>query len=112
MSRIKLLKQVVDDLKNLSSSLEDLVQAMEGESITTEVKIENNVSTKAEELESDDKKQIKLEDVRAILAEKTRLGFTKEIKQIILDLDATKLSEVKPQDYPTILEKVEGLGNE
>lgn len=55
---------------------------------------------------------IKLEDVRAVLAEKSRIGFTKEIKQIILDLGATKLSEVKPQDYPTILEKVEGLGNE
>lgn len=59
-----------------------------------------------------EKTVIKLEDVRAVLAEKTRLGFTKEIKQIILDLGATKLSEVKPQDYPTILEKVEGLGNE
>lgn len=55
---------------------------------------------------------IKLEDVRAVLAEKSRQGFTKDIKQIILDLGATKLSEVKEHDYPILLQKAEGLGNE
>lgn len=113
MSRIKLLKQVVDDLKNLSSSLEDLCLAMEGDSISTEAKTEKNTSAKSNESNSDDKKRgIKLEDVRAILAEKTRQGFTKDIKQIILDLGATKLSEVKEHDYPILLQKAEGLGNE
>lgn len=112
MSRVKLLKQVVEDLKHLSTSLEELCQAIEGDSTTTEVKTENVSSTKTTQSNSDDKKQITLEDVRAVLAEKSRLGFTKDIKQIILDLGATKLSEVKAQDYPTLLEKAEGLGNE
>ncbi|NEW66070.1 hypothetical protein [Granulicatella sp. zg-84] len=56
--------------------------------------------------------EIKLEDVRAVLADKSRLGFTKEIKAIITACGATKLSDVKPQDYPTLLKKAEGLGHE
>lgn len=55
---------------------------------------------------------ITLENVRAVLADKSRLGFTKDIKQIILDLGATKLSEVKESDYAILLKKVEVLGNE
>lgn len=55
---------------------------------------------------------VELEDVRAVLADKSRLGFTKEIKQIITKLGATKLSEVDKKDYAILLKKAEGLGNE
>lgn len=55
---------------------------------------------------------ITLEQVRAVLADKSRLGFTKDIKHLITEFGATKLSEVKPQDYATLLKKAEEIGND
>lgn len=55
---------------------------------------------------------ITLEQVRAVLADKSRLGFTKDIKHLITKFGATKLSEVKPQDYATLLKKAEELDND
>lgn len=63
-------------------------------------------------IEDSEAATITLENVRAVLADKSRLGFTKDIKQIILDLGATKLSEVKESDYAVLLKKAEVLGNE
>ncbi|MBR7927080.1 rRNA biogenesis protein rrp5 [Aerococcaceae bacterium zg-ZUI334] len=105
MGKMKLLKQVVDDLKNLSVNLDALCQALEGQAEQPQL----TVSSPSAEEKID---KVTLEDVRVVLADKSRLGFTKEVKAIITDLGATKLSDVKPQDYPSLLKKVEGLGNE
>ncbi|MGU8024647.1 DNA ligase [Streptococcus suis] len=68
----------------------------------------------AEDTQKHDSKEpvITLEQVRAVLADKSRLGFTKDIKHLITEFGATKLSEVKPQDYMTLLKKAEELGND
>ncbi|MBS4761202.1 rRNA biogenesis protein rrp5 [Carnobacteriaceae bacterium zg-ZUI252] len=105
MDKMKLLKQVIDDLKHLSSSLDELCSVLEGQ----EEQVDSTVLDFSIESES---KKITLEDVRAVLADKSRLGFTKEIKAIITACGATKLSDVNPQDYPTLLKKAEGLGHE
>lgn len=99
MSKTKLLKQVIDDLKQLVSSLEELSDAL-------------SQSELKEKVVSNDTPVVTLEDVRAVLAEKSRLGFTKNIKQIITDLGASKLSDVKESDYVSLLKKAEVLGNE
>ena len=52
-----------------------------------------------------------LEEVRAVLAEKSRAGFTAEVKAIITKYGADKLSAVKPEDYAAVLAEVEVLGN-
>lgn len=99
MSKTKLLKQVVDDLKQLVSSLEELSESLSQSESPVHVVIK-------------DTPVVTLEDVRAVLAEKSRLGFTKDIKQIITDLGASKLSDVKESDYVSLLKKAEVLGNE
>lgn len=99
MSKTKLLKQVIDDLRQLASSLEELSDAV-------------SQSESQEKVVIKDTNVVSLEDVRAVLAEKSRLGFTKDIKQIITDLGASKLSEVKESDYVTLLKKAEVLGDE
>lgn len=52
---------------------------------------------------------IDIETVRALLAEKSRDGKTKEIKALLMKYDAGKLSGVKPEDYGRLLSEAEAL---
>ena len=56
-------------------------------------------------------RQVTLDEVRKVLAEKSRDGFTKEIRELLLKHGANKLSEVNPSDYPALLSEVEELFN-
>lgn len=46
---------------------------------------------------------IKLEDVRTVLAEISRSGKTAQMKELLSQFGASKLSDVKPEDYPALL---------
>ena len=50
-----------------------------------------------------------LEDVRALLAEKSGAGKTAEVKALLMKYDAGKLSGVKPEDYPALMEEAMSL---
>lgn len=54
-------------------------------------------------------KEIGIEAVRAVLAEKSRDGKTSQIKALLLKYDAGKLSGVKPEDYAALLAEAEVL---
>ena len=47
--------------------------------------------------------------MRAILAEKSADGKTAEVKALLTKFDAGKLSGVKPEDYPALLEEAKKL---
>lgn len=57
------------------------------------------------------KKQLSLTEVRAVLAEKSRAGFTKGVKELLIKHGADKLSEINPTEYEALLAEVEVLGN-
>ena len=48
-------------------------------------------------------------DVRTILAEKSRAGHTAEVKQILNNHGAEKLSGIAPEEYAAIIAEVEVL---
>lgn len=96
MSRIKLLMEVKEDAENLASSVGSLLAALESDEEKEEVKDEDN-------------KSYKLEDVRKVLADKSRLGFTGAIKNLLEKHGATKLSEIDPSKYKDLLADVEKL---
>ena len=56
-------------------------------------------------------KALTLEEVRAILAEKSRDGFTAQIRDLLLKYGAKKLSEVDPVSYKALVADAEVLGN-
>ena len=95
MSRIKLLKDIVDDMHALADSLDTLASALE--------------SDKPVAPEKPAKPELSLSDVRAVLAKKSQAGFTKEIKVLIEKYGAEKLSAVEPTHYEALLKEVEGL---
>jgi len=58
-----------------------------------------------------EKKAPTLADVRALLAEKSRDGFTAQVRDIITARGANKLSEIDPLEFPAIMKEAEALGD-
>lgn len=56
-----------------------------------------------------EEKPLTLEDVRTILAEKSRNGFTEQVREIIAKHGARKLSEIDPGEYAAVVAEVEVL---
>lgn len=53
--------------------------------------------------------QVTLEEVRAVLAEKSAAGHTAEVRKLLQEFGADKLSAVKPEDYAALKTKAEVL---
>ena len=104
MSKIKLLLDVVADLKALADSLQvvaDAVASNEPEETS------QSLESKAEKTSKE--KAITLEEVRALLAEKSHDGFTAEVRGLLEKYGGSKLSEIDPNKYHALLKDAEGL---
>ena len=55
--------------------------------------------------------ELKLEEVRAILADASRNGHTAEIRSLLQKYGASKLSQIDPANYKALLADVEVLTN-
>lgn len=112
MSRIKLLLDVIEDIRSLGDSLQILAEAMASDEPKEEPKkkFKSKSESKPETL-TEEICDVTLETVRAVCAEKSRAGFTAEVKAIITKHGADKLSAVKLEDYAAVLAEVEVLGN-
>lgn len=95
MSKMSELSQVLDEMVSCG---ENLIQA---------AKALKDIFSSTEE----EKKSVSLEDVRAILAEKSRRGFTEEVKEIISKHGADRLSGIDPSEYESLLSEAEVIGN-
>ena len=56
-----------------------------------------------------EKKEISIEEVRAVLAAKTQAGKRREVKELLLKYDSGKLSGVKPENYKALMADAEAL---
>ena len=55
------------------------------------------------------KKEISIEEVRAVLAAKTQAGKRREVKELLLKYGSGKLSGVKPENYAALMADAEAL---
>ena len=106
MSKLSEITLVVGELSDVISSLNDITNRLNRLFST-----EDKPTIQSAEPKEQPKKQLTLEEVRAVCAEKSRAGFTAEVKAIIAKHGVDKLSAVKPEDYESILANVEVLGN-
>ena len=98
MSRIKLLMEIKEDAENLASSIGALLTALESdEELPKEEKVKQ------------EEKTYEIEDVRKILADKSRLGHTAKIRELLEKYEAKKLSEIEPSNYKDLVADVEKL---
>ena len=79
---------------------------------TTINEIADELAEKFGDVEKEEAKPaLTLEEVRTVLAEKSRNGFTSEIKELLKKYGASKLSEVDPKNYEALLKDTEELNN-
>ena len=116
MSKMKLLLDVVSDLRSLADSLQAVADAVaqggqEQPDQTTEERPaqEPEKKTAAKKEEKAEPKPLTLERVRAALAEKSRAGHTSEVKALLIKHGADKLSDIEPAEYPALLAEAEVL---
>lgn len=55
--------------------------------------------------------KLTLEEVRAVLADKSMAGFRDEVKALITSFGVNRLSEVPADKYKELVEQAEALGN-
>lgn len=103
MSKIKLLLDVVSDMRSLADSLQAVADVMADNEPPAETAKPSKVTKEPK------KKEISLEEVRGKLAEKSQAGLTAEVREIIQKYGGSKLSEVDPKHYADVLKDAEGL---
>ena len=106
-------KQVlIDGLKKLSADVADLAALLEGTEApakTQDMPAEEPAPAAGEEAPA---KVYTYEEVRAVLAEKSRTGFRAEVKAILTAHGVKQLSDVKdPDEFAAIVAEAEGIGN-
>lgn len=118
MSRIKLALEVVENMRNLASSIEYLVHAMERNELAIApnekvqpIKAEGKPeSPEVTVTEAAPKETIPtLEEVRALMAAKNREGHREAVKTILNKYGAQKLTALDPSYYKQVMQEVGDL---
>ena len=101
-STVTNVEQLVSKLKDALECAESLLKKMSVEGISEKPKAEP-------------KKEVKkctFEELRALLAAKSRAGFTADVKVLINKYGGAKLSDIDEANYQDLYEEAERLNNE
>lgn len=128
MGKVKLLLDVIGDLRSLADSLQAVADAVADNSMAVEDeatvtkepektgkagkaagKNTAKKDTKPAAKQEPEEKPLTLEEVRAVLAEKSRSGHTEEVRELLAKHGADKLSEIDPAEYAALLAEAEVL---
>ena len=122
MGKVKLLLDVIDGLRSLADSLQAVADAVAENDASAEMTAAKEAEEKGRPKAAAKKttakktpkaepeeKPLTLEEVRAVLAEKSRAGHTAEVKELLNKHGADKLSEIDPAEYPALLADAEVL---
>ena len=120
MSKMNELDRVLQELKKCGESLAciagELAEVLSGPGGAAEQKEaggkpgKKDMAGKASGQEGKEAgKQYSLTEVRAILAEKSRAGFTAEVRELLAKHGADKLSGIDPSEYASLVADVEVL---
>ena len=109
MSRIKLLLALIEDVRAVADDLQTIADTMASDEPAAE-STETLVQEVAAEKE-EPKETIRLEDVRAVLAAKSRDGYGAQVRELIARHGGSKLSDINPSEYGAILKEAEVFGS-
>ena len=100
MSKIQEMQEAINQLKECATALTDTANFLTETFSSSE---ETSIAEPPKE------KSLTLENVRGVLADKSRSGKTAEVKELITSFGADKLSSVNPSDYAELMKKAEVL---
>lgn len=98
MSKKQLL-DVAERMRSLADSIQKLAETITADDPSEAAAAEPKPVAKA----------VTLEQVRAVLAEKSQNGFTAEVRVLLEKHGAAKLSQIDPANYAALLADAEGL---
>ena len=103
MSKTSDMALVIEELRNAAATIKDTADWL------AEQFSDSKETVSVEKARSEKKPALTLEQVRAVLAEKSRNGHTAEIRSLLEKYGATKLSAVDPKHYEALLKDAEVL---
>lgn len=110
MNNVEALRQLAKLLHGFADDILESIGAESAEAATqqpTEAEQPTEVSeTAAAEPEPE---PLTMEEIRAVLAEKSRAGHTARVRELLKKHGSTKLSGIDPSEYPALLAEVEVL---
>ena len=107
MSKMSDMAATIEELRNAAATITDVANWLtEMFSTTTAVD-----ETQKSEPVSPPEPVLTLEQVRAVLADKSRNGFTAQIRSLLQKYGAAKLSGIDPANYKALVTDAEVLGD-
>lgn len=105
MSKMSEMAMTIEELRTAAAAITDaanyLAQLFSGEDTDEQPEVPAPVQKPA----------LTLEQVRAVLSEKSRAGYTAGVRELLQKYGASKLSQVDPSNYEALLRDAEVIGN-
>ena len=105
MGKMNELSQAIDELRRCGDALIGVADSLR------ERFSDNSTEVGAQPTVEAAKPALTLEQVRAALAEKSRGGYTAQVRELLIKHGAAKLSDIAPAEYLALMADAEGLGN-
>lgn len=102
MNKMSEMAAIIEDLRSAAAAINEAANWLEEQFSGDKPVPEETVSSEP---------VLTLEAVRAVLADKSRAGFTAQIRSLLQKYGANKLSEIDPTRYGGLLADVEGLND-
>ena len=102
MGKISELDMAIRDLRSAAATINDVADTLAEVFSTESADNAHDTATPAEPA-------LTLEQVRAVLADKSRKGHTAEIRSLLQKYGASKLSGIDPTNYKALLADAEVL---
>ncbi len=100
------LLKIAEGFSIVAEGLRGLAKAEGG---TKDKAADTGKAQKQDAAQAQQEKPATLEDVRAVMAQKSQDGKSKEVKGLLQKYGAAKLSAVEPEDYPALLREAQAL---
>lgn len=106
MSKMKQLNELINEMEGTAKYYLRLVDEFK-KLLSTEEE-----TTTSEEPKVELQKELKLEDVRAVLATKAKDGYKNEVRALLNKYGAESLSALATEHYAVVLEEAGGIGRD
>lgn len=103
MSKMSELDLCIGELRNAAQSLTAVADSLAS-------LFSGDAEPEAPKAEPPAPKPVTLEQVRAVLAEKSRSGHTAEVRELLQKHGAAKLSEIAPTEFEALLGEAAAIG--
>ena len=105
MSKMSDMAQTIEELRSAAAAITDAANWL-AQQFSDAGDMEPPTEPKP-----DKKPALTLEQVRAVLADKSRAGHTAAVRELLQKYGAAKLSQVAPKHYEALMKDAEVIGN-